>query len=119
MKKFALVLAGITIGLTAAVYAQSPAPQPDTLKDPIDQGDPELKVLPRDNANYAETQIKITPKQIPAAVKQTLESGTQYSGWEKGSLYRDKSGKKFIVEIMKADTTRTYFFDPSGKPLIE
>jgi hypothetical protein len=118
MKKLVSILTGLFITI-AAVYAQSPAPEPDTLRDPVKQTDPEGKVSPPE-INYTDADHqKITPKQVPAGVRQTLESSPQYEGWEKASLYKNKSGSVFVVEITKADTTRTYRFDKLGRPVKE
>jgi hypothetical protein len=116
MKKLASILAGLFI--TAAAYAQSPAPEPDTLRDPVKQTDPEGRVLPR-SANYAEDHQRITSKQIPAGVRQTLESSPEYEGWERAMIYKNKSGNSYIIEITKADTTKTYRFDKLGRPVKE
>src|SRR5687767_6319291 len=89
MKKSLILLVSILMGMAAA-NAQSPAPEPDTLKE-VKQTDPEAKNLPHDT-HYTKDQVKITSKQIPAGVKRTLESGTQFEGWEKGSFYKNKSG---------------------------
>lgn len=115
MKKLILTVCGLVLS-TAVLMAQSPAPEPDTLRDPVRQIDPEPKVLPQ-NDNYAEDRVKITPKQVPDGVKQTLSSSTQYQGWEKASIFRVKSNNKFIVEITRGDTTRTFHFDKTGKPV--
>jgi hypothetical protein len=117
MKKLVLILTGIMFS-TAALLAQTPVPESDTLKDPVKQTDPEVKVLPQD-ANYLKDHVKITPKQIPAGVKQMLESSPEYTGWEKAAFYKDKAGTKFTVQITRGDTTRIFHFDPTGKPLIE
>src|SRR5215216_6246588 len=114
MKKLVLFFFGILF-TAAAAQAQSPAPEPDTLRDPVKQTDPEPKTLPSD-VNYAEDHIKITPKQVPAAIRQTLGSSPQYQGWEKGNLYKDKSGNLFTLEITRGDTTHTYRFDKRGQP---
>jgi hypothetical protein len=117
MKKFTLFLVGLLV--STAMLAQSPAPEPDTLKVPVKQTDPEIKVQPRD-ANYVkEDNVRIMPSEVPAAIKQTLESSPEYSGWEKATIYKSKNGNKFTIEVTRADTTRIYRFDKSGKPLIE
>jgi hypothetical protein len=117
MRKILLIIVGL-ITAVAAVVAQTPAPEPDTLRDPVKQTDPEPKTLPP-NSHYIDDAVKITPQQIPTAVKQTLESGTSYTGWEKASLYKNKSGTVFIIEITKGDTTRTFHFDKLGRPVKE
>src|SRR5688500_663863 len=115
MKKFMILLVSmLAIGMAAA-NAQSPAPEPDTLKE-AKQTDPEAKNLPQDT-HYTKDQIKITSKEIPAGVKRTLEASTQYEGWERASIYKNKSGNLYMLEITKGDTTHTYRFDSAGKPV--
>jgi hypothetical protein len=117
MKKFMTFLISVLIIGIAAANAQSPAPEPDTLKE-VKQTDPEAKNLPQDN-QYTKDHVKITSGEIPAEVKRTLESGTQFQGWERGTFYKSKSGNLYTLEITKGDTTRTYRFDSSGKPVNE
>lgn len=116
MKKLASIVAGLFI--TAAVYAQSPAPEPDTLRDPVKQTDPEGKVLPR-SSNYAEDHQRITAKQLPPEIQRTLEASPEYEGWERATIYKGKSGNLYIIDITKADTTKTYRFDKLGRPVKE
>lgn len=116
MKKLASIVAGLFI--TAAVYAQSPAPEPDTLRDPVKQTDPEGRVLPR-SSNYTEDYQRITAKQLPPGVRQTLESSPEYEGWERATIHKNKSGNLYIIDITKADTTKTYRFDKLGRPVKE
>lgn len=116
-RKILLITFGLLIAV-AAVVAQTPAPEPDTLRDPVKQTDPEPKTLPPDS-RYIRDEVIITPQQLPPAVKQTLESGTLYDGWEKSKLYKNKSGSVFIIEITKGDTTRTFHFDKLGRPVKE
>jgi hypothetical protein len=118
MKSIVLFFLSIVF-CTAALLAQSPAPEPDTTQVPVKQTDPEIKVQPRD-ANYTGSDDRrIMPAEIPPAVKRTLESSPEYTGWEKGTIYKNKSGNKFTIEVTRGDTTRTYRFDKGGKPLIE
>jgi hypothetical protein len=119
MKTIRILLVALFILCTGKANAQSPAPEPDTLKE-VKQTDPEAKTLPlpRD-ANYTKDQLRITSKQIPEEIRRVLNSDTQYEGWEKGSFYKNKSGNLYTLEITKADTTRTYRFDASGKPAKE
>jgi hypothetical protein len=116
MKKLVIFLTGMLLAMAA--YAQSPVPDPDTIPDPVKQTDPASGVRPQ-NMNYANDHVKITPKQVPAAIVRTLESGSQYVGWEKGAVYKNKSGSVFTIEITHADTTKTYRFDTMGRPVQE
>jgi hypothetical protein len=118
MKKLLLILLGCFFLNVATVNAQEPAPLPDTVGDKVKQGDPEVK-NPPPSVNYLSDAVRITSKEIPAAVKRTLESGTQYTGWERASIYKDKDGNKYIVEMKDADTTRVFRFGKDGKPLFD
>lgn len=97
--------------------AQSPVAEPDTLKN-IKQTDPVPQTMPHD-ANYAAEKIKITSVEFPAAVKRTLGAGPEYEGWEKGTAYKSKNGKMYLLEISAGDTTRIFRFDPSGKLILD
>lgn len=118
MKPIATILAVILFVSVATVSAQTPTPDPDTVSSPVKQTDPEVDVMPRD-INYAGGMIRITPDQLPKAVKQTLETFTVYDGWQKGKTYKDKEGKLFLVEINEADRTRVFRFDRNGKPFFD
>lgn len=116
MKTYLLFFIAVLIAGVAASSAQSPAPEPDTLKE-VKQTDPEPKNIPQeDDANYSKDQVRITSKQIPAAVIRTLESDIQYEGWETATIYKNKAGNVFTVEIRNGDTTRTFRFDAAGRP---
>jgi hypothetical protein len=115
MKKLIATVAGILFFATI-VWAQSPVPDPDTLKDPVKQTDPEVKVGPKET-NYKADRLKITPAEIPRAVRQTLESSPTYSGWEKAAVYKNENGSLFFVEITSGDGAQTFRFDKTGKPL--
>ena len=117
MKKLMSILFFLILGV-ATVHAQEPAPLPDTVGDKVKQGDPEVK-NPPPTVNYLSDAVKITSAEIPAAVKRTLQSGTEYAGWERGTVYKDKSGSTYIVEIKEADRTRVFRFDKAGKPVLD
>ncbi len=106
--------------LAAAVHvqAQSPVPEPDTLKNQVRQTDPVPQNMPPD-ANYTATSIKITTTEFPDQIKKTLNDGAEYEGWQKGTAYRSKDGKMYILEMRDADTVRTFRFDKAGKLILE
>ncbi|HMJ70393.1 MAG TPA: hypothetical protein VK508_15920 [Cyclobacteriaceae bacterium] len=54
--------------------------------------------------------------EVPATLRQTL-SGTQYQGWESGSVYKNPAGDTYSVQIMDktSNTQKTYYFDKNGK----
>jgi hypothetical protein len=103
-----------------AVYAgaQSPVPEPDTVKNQVRQIDPVPQAMPHD-ANYTAEKIKITTAEFPESVKKTLSAGSEYQGWEKGTAYKSKDGKMYLLEMSEADTTRLFRFDTSGKLILD
>jgi hypothetical protein len=100
-----------------ASHAQSPVPEPDTVKNQIRQTDPVPQNVPQEN--YASDRLKITSAELPEEVKKTLSAGSEYTGWEKGSAYKTKDGKTFIVEMSAADTIRTFRFDKTGRLILD
>ena len=104
-------------GTIAFASAQSPVAEPDTLKAPK-QTDPVPQTTPHD-ANYTAEKIKITSAELPESVKRSLNNGPEYEGWQKGTAYKSKDGKMFILEMREADAVRTFRFDKNGKLLLD
>lgn len=117
MKKYASLTCAVMMSVIT-LCAQTPVPEPDTLRE-VKQTDPTTQTLPPEDINYTAGQIKITPEQLPAQVKQTLQSGTQYEGWEKAAVYKSETNDLFTIEISRADTTRIFQFDKMGRPAKE
>jgi hypothetical protein len=111
MKKFMFILAFL-FGVVIA-YGQSPAPDPDTLQNPVKQIDPEVKQLPPD-LHYSKDVVRINADELPPAVLKNLKE-IEPSGWEKSVVYRDKKEKVFIVEMREDKNNKTYRFDEEGK----
>jgi hypothetical protein len=117
MKTIYLIFFLFSIGIVFA-HAQSPVPEPDTLKNQVRQIDPVPQTMPPD-ANYTANAIKITSAEFPEPVKRSLNDGAEYEGWQKGAAYKSKDGKMFILEMREADTVRVFRFDNTGKLIIE
>ena len=114
MKISGYILVALMLASGTAL-AQTPTPEMDTTKTPIKQTDPPLKVQPSND--YLENHLRIMPEELPEPVKRTLESGTQYSGWERAVIFRKEDGKEFVVEITEGNKTESFRFDRQGKPL--
>lgn len=99
-------------------YAQSPVPEPDTLKSPVRQTDPTPQTT-APNVDYTQNKVRITSADLPEAVRDVLASGNQYQGWETADAFKDKAGKVYIVEIRDGDRKRVYRFDKTGKPVTD
>jgi len=116
MKCLGILFTAITICFAA--NAQSPAPEPDTIQDPVKQTDPAVKISPKEE-NYTEDRIKVTPEQVPVAVRQALGKKEEYEGLEKAKFYKNKGGTVYTIELTRLDTTRTFRFDQHGKEITE
>jgi hypothetical protein len=100
-----------------ALFAQVPAPDPDTVP-PVKEGDPAVRQLPP-REDYADDKQRVTPEELPDPVKQTLESSAQYTGWEKAPIFRDKKKEEYIVEFKERGKTTAYRFNKEGRPIFE
>lgn len=116
--KTIVFLSFFLFGTIVLVHAQSPVPEPDTLKNQVRQIDPVPQTMPQD-ANYTANKIKITAAEFPESVKRSLNAGSEYEGWQKGAAYKSKDGKEYILEMHEADTLRIFRFDKNGKLIIE
>lgn len=114
MKTFVYILATLLLTAGTAI-AQNPTPELDTTKNPSKQTDPAVKVQPSND--YLEKHLRIMPEELPEPVKRTLESGTQYTGWQRAVIFRKEDGKEFVVEITEGNRTESFRFDKQGKPL--
>lgn len=65
--------------------------------------------------NYTKDMSKIQSSDIPANLRTTLQ-GTQYKGWEKGTIYRSKNNDGYAIEMKDGNKTKSFRFDADGKP---
>ena len=117
MKKYILFFLILLMGAVTAV-AQTPAPEPDTLLDPVQQGDPAVRQMPP-QVDYVKEMDRIVPEELPEPVRQTLESSAQYKDWQKAMIYQNKTKDQYLIQFKESDKTTTYRFDKQGRPVIE
>lgn len=98
--------------------AQGPAPQPDTISNPVKEGDPAIKALPP-RLDYVEDKKQITMEELPAPVQHTLQNDSKYRGWEKATIFHEENKDEYIVEFRAADNATTYRFNKAGTQIIE
>jgi hypothetical protein len=114
MKPVKQILASTLVIASFAVNAQDTTklavPPPPVQQD---QTSPQNQVQ-QDQANFKKDMIVIPPADVPASLRSTLQ-GTQYKGWENGTIYRNQSSDMFMVEMRDGDQTRIYRFDQNGK----
>jgi biopolymer transport protein ExbD len=113
MTKIVLLFVAIFM-ISAAVVAQNPVPDPDTIPDPVKQGDPAVRQLPAET-DYMIDMKRIMPEELPQQVRQTLQSSAQYSNWEKAMIYQNKRNEEYLIQFTDAGKTTTYRFDKVGR----
>lgn len=95
-----------------SLYAQQPAPNPDTLKNPVKQIDPVVRQEPAD-IHYIDKSERIAAVELPAAVLDSLKA-LEPSTWEKSIVYRQVDGEMFFIEVRDGGQERTYRFNKEG-----
>jgi hypothetical protein len=110
-----LTIAGLLLLITSISVAQSPVPDPDTIKNPVKQGDPAPQVIPP-KTSYKKTMVVIKPSQVPAPVRKKLEHSA-YKGWEKATIYRNESSSEYLIEFRETGRVRKYRFNKNGQQL--
>ncbi|HYC84634.1 MAG TPA: hypothetical protein VEB86_05400, partial [Chryseosolibacter sp.] len=62
-------------------------------------------------------KVMITVSEVPPMLRATL-SDEQYKGWEKSTIYRNRTTNEFLVEIRDGSEVKTYYFDKNGKAMV-
>ena len=109
-----VILAGALVSGAFAVNGQDTAkitPAPVPVEQ--DQTSPQNQAE-QDQANFKKDMIIIPASEIPASLRGTLQ-GSQYKGWENGTIYRNQSSDMFMVEMRDGNQTKIYRFDQNGK----
>ena len=113
MKKLIFMSAVI---LTAFIAnAQTPAPDPDTLQNPVKQIDPEVKQQPAD-IHYVDEMTRVTADELPSVVRDSLKA-LEPAAWEKSVIYKSKNEDMYTIEVRDGGQENTYRFSKDGKRL--
>jgi hypothetical protein len=64
-----------------------------------------------------EDRVMITSSEIPESLRSSL-SDDKYKGWEKSTIYRNRSTNEYLIEIQDGDNVKTYYFDKNGKAMV-
>ena len=118
MKKNVFLSLVLVLAAAASLRAQTPVPDPDTISNPVQEGDPAVRHLPP-RMDYVEDRQRITPEEVPDPVKLTLESSAQYTDWQKARIFHDRNKDEYVVEFEEAGKTTAHRFNREGKPILE
>ncbi|HEY9047169.1 MAG TPA: hypothetical protein VIN08_14790 [Ohtaekwangia sp.] len=117
MKKVMLFFAGVFMIGIAAVSAQDstrtqPATQPSVTE-------PTTPSQPSQSDQYIQKDyIMIKSNEVPSSLRTTLK-GSEYTGWESGQVYRNKTNNGYLIRVGAGDDTKNYYFDRSGKRITD
>jgi hypothetical protein len=118
MKKVILMTLSLILVASIRLLAQNPVPDADTLQNPVKEGDPAVQALPP-RMDYVDGRKRITPEEVPDAVRQSLESSAQYTDWQKATIYHDRNKDEYLVEFSEKGKTTSYRFSKDGSPVVE
>jgi hypothetical protein len=116
--KRTIIIFTIFLFAVTAVSAQTDTPQPDTLSDPVQEGDPSVRHIPP-QADYVKEMSKIVAEELPAPVRKTLDDNAQYKGWEEAQIFVNKANDQYAIQFKESDKTITYRFDKNGKSVLD
>jgi len=101
MKKLILITSCVVL------FAATSFAQQDTTKtkDKTKQSD-QIRTNPEQDLK-GWTRVEST--EVPANLRETL-SGTQYSGWETGTVYRNEAGDMYSLRTSDRNNPKIYYF---------
>lgn len=117
MKKLMLLFAGMFMLGIVAVNAQQvdttgtratqqPSATPSATQQPATQ---------QQSDQYIQKDYEtVKSADVPSSLRTTLK-GSEYTGWESGSVYRNKTTNGYMVRVGSGDQTKNYYFDKGGK----
>jgi hypothetical protein len=126
MKKLTLFFASVLFVGVTAIYAQSQDTTSTSTQDRTNSSSTSTTDRTKSKSstsgatqdqsqNYTKDMTRIQSSDVPSNLRTTLQ-GSQYKGWENGTVYRSKNNDGYAVEIKDGSKTKTYRFDANGKP---
>lgn len=119
MKKQIVFVAGLLLAGASVSFAQVDTTNTRSNDASASQANPAISGQPQQSQqpdqNYRKDMSKIKSSEVPANLKQTL-SGSQYSGWEQGTIYRSKNNDAYVLEMNTNGQTQVHRFGADGKP---
>lgn len=117
MKKHIVFVAGLLLAGASVSFAQVDTTNSRSNDASASQANPALSGQPQQpDQNYRKDMSKIKSSEVPANLNETL-NGSQYSGWEQGTIYRSKNNDAYVLEMNTNGQTQVHRFGADGKPL--
>lgn len=79
---------------------------------PVSEDDTSDEV--RSDEDPANQWLEVRHSEIPRKLRRILDRKDIYEGWDKGTVYYDKSIDQYLVRMKVGDATRTYGFAANG-----
>ena len=111
MKKLMLLCASFMLVGAIAVNAQSSDTTKRPAKAPTTQPPQQSNQM-----TQKKDLVKVQTAEVPASLRKTLED-PMYVGWENSTIWRNKTTDEYTIELPSGNTTKTYRFDKTGKPI--
>lgn len=112
MKTFMITLVAVAALGLASVHAQvldsTRVKQTDPTYNPPTQV-PGDQYIQRD-------YLQIRSNEAPSSLRSTLK-GNDYTGWENGMLYRNRTNNGYMLRMGEGADTRSFYFDKSGRKI--
>jgi hypothetical protein len=114
MEKSPVLIALLTMMMVKSVNAQIDSTHQDNT-----QKNQSRTLYERDKFRK-EDRILVNAEGVPSALKKTLDANKKYEGWQRSTIWFDKTVKQYLLHLTDSATgTRTYKFDENGKALDE
>ena len=115
MKKLMLLFAGMfMLGIVAVNAQQVDTTGTRATQQPSATEQPSATQQQSSDQYIQKDYETVKSTDVPASLRTTLK-GSEYTGWESGSVYRNKTSNGYMVRIGSGDQTKNYYFDKSGK----
>jgi hypothetical protein len=104
MRKLILTVAGMLMVGMIAVNAQ----------DTLNTNKPQTQSQSGYNTQVPKDFVTIKVDDVPSSLRTTLR-GDEYTGWESGTFYQNKSTNQYLVQVGTGNDMKSYYFDRGGK----
>lgn len=122
MEKSPIAIALLSMLLVRAVNAQIDTTRhvEHDQKPGLNEGPSSTKQSPSQAPQLrTEDRIVVEPAKLPGVLRKTLTEGMQFRGWENSTIYFNRSRKLYELTLTATNSTRTYYFDETGRPVAD
>ena len=109
-----LLLLSVLLISACTVRAQTPVTSPDTV-DPVQQGDPAVRYLPR--TDYVDSRQQIDFENLPKAVREAVASELAPKELDSARIFHERLTNEYVVESIRRGEKESYRYDVEGKPV--